>query len=624
MPTLHCWRLSALRGHFYFPTETRYLIKHLKIMKKIILFIFALATLSAAHAQTSWQWGSIGGSEYSFYFSNHIDERMRSMATDPNGNVYGLVSGANTIHIGNKTTSATNNHYALISWACDGHVRWVKTIGPSFPREIATDALGGVYLTGFMPVNSGNYFDTDTVIAPQGNNVLNGNYIIKYDTSGQLQWLTMPDPNIVTLNTLNNKPRFLHMHAAPNGDLFLLTYLTVGNHQNGSYPVTNDGFHILKYDKNGVFQNGVKLPITVPLDINGSPSDNTIDVAKFARDDKNGRFYIAGSLFAPAGYTEFILGNDTLKGRTGVRIFAMSFDGSGNLKWIKKHEGSNSGALGGIALDRKGQLYIAGQTSNGSQWNGSTFTAPVSAIAFALCMDSTGVNKWISGGYSPDNTTSMSFCIAVNNKDEIRVGGFATDRFTWGNFKLNLPRPAGSLIGSGGAHFASLDPQTGKCIGLDSLRNKHGYGTLVIDMSFDQNGNFYIGGQLSNSKSIVDTLLYVGADKLVAIGGDTDFFLAKYGTASCDAPINPNSIGSLNNVDGLEVYPNPTSSAIHIKGSHGPLQYSIFNTIGVKMNTGALADNQSPINVEEYQPGLYYLLLTDKAGVQRVVKVVKQ
>ena len=592
-------------------------------MKKFLLLALTACLPFITISQTSWQWGSVGGSLVSEQGpGNFIDETIQSMATDQHGNVYATARIAGEAYVGGDTSMATANLYVAISWACDGSVRWMKTLGSSFVRGLAVDTLGGVYITGFMSVQNGNYFDADTVIPPQGNNVLNGNFIVKYDTSGNFQWLHMPDPTIVDILTYSNKPRYVDIEAAPNGDLHLLTYLTADAHENGAYTTANPGYHVMKFDKEGNFLGGSSLPIMVNFDNNGAPLETTIDMSKFNMDPVVGRYYITGAVQTGSSMYDLYVGNDTLKSHTWPRIYTTSFDLSGNLKWYRIQDSANNGGVGGTATDRHGNLYIAGQIWNNDAWNGDVVTGAMPMLYMVACMDTNGVNKWISGGYSLSNGTAMASSIAVSKDDVIRVTGPAANSNTWGSFTLTAPPVVGCTTQTSGVFLARLDPLNGNCIALDSARSKCGFLPSANNTVTDLHGNFYIGGMLRNPPGGQDTQLYVGNDALVAIGGTTDFFIVKYGEASCE-PL-PASVANAASIKKLTLYPNPVSDIINVIGNGAELDYTIYNSMGAKISAGHLSGNQTTIDVASFTVGFYYLQVVDKKGERGVFKFVKK
>jgi|GEM_PF-3498260 len=610
-------------------------------MRKIVLTLVSFCIAFFATAQTSWQWGKSGGSHTSYIGQNHIEEEIMCMATDPNGNLYAVAKVANTTYVGGDSIlfyspGSASGGYVVMSWSCDGRLRWKKSTGATRISHIVTDTLGGVYMMGVMQIYSGSYFDRDTIIPPQ--NMLKDNFIIKYDTSGRLKWLRTPDPDTLTAWGYYNRPRFSHLLATPAGELHLLTYLPVGTHADGAYPVTQAGYFMLKYNKDGQFLNGTRMNFMAPY-YNGEVAASTIDYSEFGRNPKTGNYYLCGTVSNSIHPDDYIyIGNDTLRFGNNIRAFAASFDPSGRVKWLRVQDTAGKGLITRTASDNKGNLYISGQIFNGSKWNGTLATAPLPSwgqvgmdmpLPYVACMDSNGVNKWLSVGYdTTDVGYGVPLSIAVNRNNEIRVAGALAKNFNWGNFRLQAAPPqsctmGGLIYSKSGNYIARLDPVTGQCIAMDSLRIEicgNGIGAAVA--ATDQNGNFYFGGRLTNRDGLRDTFLNVGRDRLVSVGGTTDFFVAKYGTASCIRPST--SVANTTSLEGLSVYPNPASDRIYITGITTDLHYELYSNTGSKAMSGQIAAPSSGINIGMLPPGFYYIQLQDKRGVKSVFKIIKQ
>lgn len=566
-----------------------------------LLFVIFLLASPPGNAQATWQWGSIGGSTASYIppNSNPIDEWPQSMAVDKKGNTYAIVKGVDQIHVGNLSSSFTGDAYSIVSWSCDGQVRWIKSIGPSFTGKIATDTLGGVYFTGRMHLMSGNYFDNDYIIPAQSNN--KWNYIAKYDTGGNFQWVQFPDSNL-NITNFNNWPYYMHLQAAPNGDLSILAYLPPGLHANGAYTVTDTSYQVLKFNSNGQFTSAVPLPMTPYFDINGTPYQSVLEASSFLKDEKNDNYYIAGTVYGPVAYTNFSI-NNTPVSTDVIGMYAVAFNSTGQLKWLKQQPVNSFSSVRGAALDGDGRLYLCGQARNGNLWNGNTFTAPGNTlnIAYALCMEPNGVNKWISSGYSPQNETAIASCIAVSSNGTVATAGRNFNTFKWGNYTLSQNPPPGQTNSMTGLYIATLDPQTGICTGMDSLRIKYGHGSMITPqfMHPDTRGNFYISGAFDNpTMSSVDTFTVIGSSPMIAVGGTSDFFMAKYGQSNCNTPVN---ISSLPGNHHMRIYPNPATTELFVDAPEAgkamiyDLQGRLLYTTNIKhaLNRLVLPDNIS-------------------------------
>lgn len=594
-------------------------------MKSFLLAALICCSLSVSYAQT-WQWGNVAGSRFSTDLAgNAASDESRFLAVDPAGNSYAILTAGRRIYSGANSSLEDGRRFVLASWACDGRLRWMKTFGEgSLVFGMGVDSLGGIYMSGYMGISAGNHIDNDTIIPAAPAGVIKGNFIVKYDTSGHLQWLRMPDPNTINAQNNDNRPRLMRLNVSPNGELDILSYLSAGIHADGSYTVTTDGLYILRYNKNGSFTEGIKLPVTTPY-VDGYPVLFGVEFGGgFIRDPHNGRYYIANNVSAPASYPALYVGNQVVRTNSIANIFMMSFDRHGTLKWLKQQADNDISSCSDLKVGVDGAIYLAGQMSSGSQWNGTTFTAPSSSVTqmdFVVKMDSLGNNVWNTTGYSPANETSPGVALSISNNNVLHVSGPAFNQFTWGSYHLSLP-PSG-LNNNSGTFLARLDPATGQCMGMDSLRIPVGKSVGPAFIAHDRNDNVFIAGLLGNPPEENGTLMIIGNTQLVAIGGNTDIFIAKYGKASC-SPSTTTGIEDIMKTTEWHVYPNPADDVIHIGAARAGEYYELYNTIGAKILSGNITGTDSNLSVATLPVGIYYLMLTtrDRTG-RKVFKVLK-
>lgn len=97
-------------------------------------------------------------------------------------------------------------------------------------------------------------------------------------------------------------------------------------------------------------------------------------------------------------------------------------------------------------------------------------------------------------------------------------------------------------------------------------------------------------------------------------------------TSNCYSKIVP-STGLELQFNRYFVYPNPSRDFIYLKGiksSEGPLNYTIFNSVGKEVLAGKLKNMQQPISIENVSEGLYFLFLESKdESVRSVVRLEK-
>src|SRR5690606_22539688 len=109
-------------------------------------------------------------------------------------------------------------------------------------------------------------------------------FLAKYDTSGNFQWVTAPQPD--TVGPLSNTG-IVGLDVDNQGVLHCLSVLAPGIYE-GNYVVNKQGTYILKYNSNGTFLGGIAPDISVTAYSTGS--------SYLKRDNKYNRYLIAGSV----------------------------------------------------------------------------------------------------------------------------------------------------------------------------------------------------------------------------------------------------------------------------------------------------------------------------------------
>ena len=70
--------------------------------------------------------------------------------------------------------------------------------------------------------------------------------------------------------------------------------------------------------------------------------------------------------------------------------------------------------------------------------------------------------------------------------------------------------------------------------------------------------------------------------------------------------------------NNLFIYPNPSNDFIIISGLKKSNQYIIYNTLGVKTDSGNISDNEK-INIQNFSNGMYFIIL-ENGNIQKFVK----
>jgi hypothetical protein len=660
----------------------------MKYTYKHLLTVCLLFIVIATEGQNSWQWGKRGGSLGDDAAIGNVEEVV-DMTTDTKGNIYVLGKVYSTADVDGEIGLSTFDRVVVASWSCNGNFRWKKVLGSGsfcIGRSIKTDTLGGVYLCGAMgsynAVGGPGYFDSDSTM-DIGNKTM---FVVKYDTSGNWQWLKMPQPDTVAIG---NPSGPFDMDVSAEGDIYLYSQLTPGAYDNGAFTIGTNKLYVLKYNAGGIFQDVTPLALTVSGTWQVGYGFYNAANAHFKRDHKNGRYYLSGQYGSDFGTMSF--------GSTNIvnAAYLGSFDSNGNNLWTRQNNGNqfNAGMISGrAATDEDENVYIGGVGYSGDGWNGhifdnDSFSTFTTSCPFVAKMDKDGNNIWVSNAESVGGHNYAGITLANN----IIACTGPYGKMSWGGFYLAQPDGGGS--GPRYDNFlARINAATGSVIGLDSLKSSYGMEENASSITSDRNGNFFAAGRFEYD-------LFVASDTLFSMGGDVDWYVAKFGSPYCNCTVpsinfgavasstantlnftysgstpvdsvtwdfgdgsfgngattshtfttsgayticataynscgfdtycqsvNTNGVGlhGIPAFSEVNIYPNPAGNSILIEKALPGVRMEIFNTIGQQMQQTILKGNSDYIDVSTLPPGIYLVRLTDAAGGHGTLRFVKQ
>jgi hypothetical protein len=313
---------------------------------------------------------------------------------------------------------------------------------------------------------------------------------------------------------------------------------------------------MLKYDKNGNFLGGINW------DTKGCWE------AGMTRDAQTGKFYLAtgtGGNPLPIGSTSIPAGNG----------FIACFDKDGKYLWDKHSDAA--GFKGRPALDASHNIYLSGAivgpiTNPNANFYGFVATnATVHGANFIAKLDSNGNIVW--GAYNITNAASFPSSHALRNSGEVVLYGFFAGLLEWPNYKkdtFNLPANSGYHV-----FITRFNTQTGKVLGMEKLEtnSNDARGNIIIA---DGRNNVYLGGYFEGD-------MIVNSNTLHNIGGNNDWFVAKYGTNNC----------------GCTNIPEPKFSFKRTGSTSGSFTYtgSSYSTIKWDFDDGDTSVTASPTHV---------------------------
>ena len=564
-------------------------------MKKFYLSILLLSAILNAQ---SWQWGKRGGSNDNV---NNGPEKINKILTDGQGNVYAIspvgVSGLDVDghekEAYSTPGSTVGQDQMIVSFSCDGTYRWSKVFGGwgnDTSSGMTLDGEGIVYVSANYGLtytgHPANQIDEDYIFPQSESNELTDKqtiYLFNYDSNGYLQWVVTPQPTDVTIGGIGSGYTFgLETDAAGNSWWWIS--LNPGVYANGAYTVTTAGYQILKYDAGGNFIGGF------PIDMQFGGGIG----AKMRRNPVSGTIYFIGSAEPFVGTTATFGGQSVTN-----QLYLAAFDAQGNFLW-KKESSTNSisASILDCTLDEDGSIYVTGTGRQNMAFDGHIFTtAAGNSFPYIMKLNANGDLIWAT------NCTSVT----------ATCGGYGiTKGAITGNYG-NMTWDGHSISGSGQGYdvfFARFDPDNGQIIGLDGLPGDTGYVDYGTAVANDPYGNFYVGGYFGHFLSAN------GPTPMVNEGPESDFFIAKFGTANC-------SLGTADNVKPeIKAWPNPVAKILNLENLDVDCTYELYDANGKRVGEGKLAENRK-IDMERYAPGLYLLRL-QTATDEMTVKVIKE
>jgi hypothetical protein len=285
-----------------------------------------------------------GALRWTRQFGTSSGDLAHGIATDANGNTTttGYTNGAL------EGSNAGNADAFIRSYDRDGNLRWTRQLGTSsddVANEIATDASGNLYITGYTqgPLEGSNAGGWDA-------------FIRSYDSDGNLRWTRQFG------TSSNDTAQGIATDAS--GNLYITGY-TQGPLE-GSNAGGWDAF-IRSYDSDG------NLRWTRQY---GTSSN---DFATGIATDASGNVYTTG----------YTLGALEGSNAGGYDAFIRSYDSDGNLRWTHQFGTSSDDTAQGIATDPSGNAYTTGYTSGALEGSNAG-----GIDAFIRSYDSDGNLRW--------------------------------------------------------------------------------------------------------------------------------------------------------------------------------------------------------------------------------------
>ncbi len=195
----------------------------------------------------------------------------------------------------------------------------------------------------------------------------------------------------------------------------------------------------------------------------------------------------------------------------GLRdIFVAKFAPDGTHRWSKRFGDSNYQAANALAVDSDGNVILAGVFMGTFDLGGGSLAGAGGWDVFVAKLDSNGVHVW-SDGFG-DGNNQYAPAVAVDHANNVFVAGYFQGAVDFGGGALTSAGAEDVFLAkftSGGAHDWS------KRFG-DVSTDQQAWGVAI-----DGSGNAIIAGRFTGTMNF-------GGDPLSAGGGQPDIFVAKF------------------------------------------------------------------------------------------------
>jgi hypothetical protein len=358
----------------------------------------------------------------------------------------------------------------------DPVLSWNTFLGGSdydIGNAIAMDTSGNVYVAGESPATWGS------PIHPFSGN--DDAFVAKLNGSGTLQWNTFLGGSDYDYNNA--------IAVDTSGNVYVAGYsgATWGSPVRPFAGGETDAF-VAKLNGSGVLQWNTFL--------GGSGSYEDYDIGNAIAVDTSGNVYVAGE--SPATW-----GSPVRPFAVWSDAFVAKLNGSGALQWNTFLGGADNDYGEGIAVDKSGNVYVAG--GGLGTWGSPVRPFAGNGDAFAAKLNGSGVLQWNTFLGGPSSYASGN-AIAVDKSGNICVAG--TSNVTWGTpirpFAGNTDAFAAKLNGSGALQWNTF---------LGGADSEYGEG-----MAVDTSGNVYVAGYSGATW---------GSPVRPYAGGSDDAFVAK-------------------------------------------------------------------------------------------------
>ena len=394
------------------------------------------------------KYDSSGSVQWIARVASSLNDIGFSIATDSSGNVFVSGQGGNqTLFFYNANGTSFGSLVSqggdafVAKYNSSGAVQWIARVASTiqdFGYGLATDSSGSLYIAGGQASGAGivAYNSNGTSFSPTLPGAGGGDaFIGKYDTSGNVQWLSRIASTGLDLGygvaTSGSLAYVVGQTGAgvtttaynADGTAFGTTLATLGS---------SDAF-LIAYDTTTGFVSWV-----------ARMGSTGADIGYGVATDSSGNVYVAGSYgatFTAYSSNGVAFGTTLTYAGSTTDAFLAKYNSSGTVQWVARVSYGNSSDIAyTVCTDSAGNVYLGGQTgvtvvayNADTTFFGSSATQYVGTgvIPFIVKYNSSGVVQWVSSMTGGGN--NIRGIVADSSSNLYVVGSLAVSTFVAGS-----------------------------------------------------------------------------------------------------------------------------------------------------------------------------------------------
>ena len=201
--------------------------------------------------------------------------------------------------------------------------------------------------------------------------------------------------------------RFTTTDTLPTGLALATDYYVVGTQSTNTFFVSaNESGTPIAYTDGGTGTHSWQIAFA--LGSTGTYQLATHDYANGVVTDSSGNIYVTGG-------TKGGLDGNTSQGNTD--LFLLKYNSSGTKQWTKQLGSSGRDSANAIAIDSSGNLYVAGMTFGGLDWNTNSGANDL----FVVKYNSSGTKQWTEQLGTPSSDAANA--VATDSSGNVYVAG---------------------------------------------------------------------------------------------------------------------------------------------------------------------------------------------------------